>query len=148
VLTWRAGDRSAVEAGVLREVVAAATRGHRTVVVDLPRADIEARAELLTRCDRVVVLVSPTIAGVASASRVVAALPDQDGVGLVLRGAGVAATPIARAVGAPVFATMPDQRGLDEAIDLGLGPVRSGRGHLARAAAAVLDRVRLQAAAA
>ena len=36
---------------------------------------------------------------------------------------------------------MPDQRGLDEAIDLGAGPVRSRRGALARAARQVAERV-------
>jgi hypothetical protein len=37
-----------------------------------------------------------------------------------------------------VVAQMPDQRGLSESIDLGLGPVRSRRGPLGRAAAAAL----------
>ncbi len=36
---------------------------------------------------------------------------------------------------------MADQRGLAEAIDLGLGPVRSRRGPLGRAADEVLTRV-------
>ncbi|UMG94017.1 hypothetical protein [Nocardioides sp. TF02-7] len=38
----------------------------------------------------------------------------------------------------PVLAQMRDQKGLAEALDLGLGPLRSRRGPLARAAAAVL----------
>ena len=38
----------------------------------------------------------------------------------------------------PVAAQMPDQRGLEEAIDLGLGPVRSRRGPLGRTAVDVL----------
>jgi len=45
-------------------------------------------------------------------------------------------------------ARMPDQRGLAEAIDLGLGPVRSRRGPLARAADEVLTRLTVMRAAA
>ena len=41
-------------------------------------------------------------------------------------------------LGAPVLATMADQRGLDEAVDLGLGPLRSRRSILGRTAAQVL----------
>jgi hypothetical protein len=43
---------------------------------------------------------------------------------------------------------MGDQRGLGESIDLGLGPVRSRRGPLGRAADEVLARVRVLGAAA
>jgi hypothetical protein len=37
---------------------------------------------------------------------------------------------------------MGDQRGLDEAISLGIGPLRSGRGPLARAARQAADVIR------
>jgi hypothetical protein len=46
---------------------------------------------------------------------------------------------VGRLLQLPVLATMADQRGLDEAIDLGAGPLRSRRGPLARAARAVAD---------
>ena len=49
-----------------------------------------------------------------------------------------------RATGLPVLAAMVSQRGMDEAVDLGMGPVRSFRGPLGRAAGTVLDRLRLQ----
>ena len=45
---------------------------------------------------------------------------------------------MARLTSVPVAAQMPDQRGLEEAIDLGLGPVRSPRGPLGRTALGVL----------
>jgi hypothetical protein len=45
---------------------------------------------------------------------------------------------LSRAVGAPVLQRMTDQRGLAEAIDVGLGPVRTRRGPLGRAASGVL----------
>jgi hypothetical protein len=48
----------------------------------------------------------------------------------------------------PVLATMGEQRGLAEAIDLGLGPVRTRRGPLGRAAAEVLARLALTTVAA
>jgi hypothetical protein len=45
---------------------------------------------------------------------------------------------VGRAIGVPVLHRMPDQRGLAEAIDVGLGPVRTRRGPLGRAASGVL----------
>jgi hypothetical protein len=51
-------------------------------------------------------------------------------------------------VGAPVLATMGDQRGLAEALDLGLGPVRSRRGPLVTACRALLEAVASVAVAA
>jgi hypothetical protein len=48
----------------------------------------------------------------------------------------------------PVLAEMGEQRGLAESIDLGLGPVRSRRSALGRAAAEVLDQLRLMRASA
>jgi hypothetical protein len=55
---------------------------------------------------------------------------------------------VAELVGAPVVAQMADQRGLAEALDLGLGPVRSRRGPLAAAARTVLAGVLPSAVAA
>jgi len=144
---------------VVREVLSAAARGHQTVVLDLPRADTG--AELVSRCDEVLVVVAPSITGIASAVRLVdrllagGATPGEPGLGgesghvaLVVRGTGAAPDVVARAVGLPVRAVMGDQRGLAEAIDLGLGPLRSRRGPLARTAADVLSRCRVQAVAA
>lgn len=150
VLAWSGGQARAAlpEAGALREVLAAAARGHQCVVLDLPRGE----TELMSRCDEVVIVVSPTITGVASAARLVDGLVadgiDTGRAGLVVRGAGVDPEAVARAVGLPLLAAMPDQRALGEAIDLGLGPLRTRRGPLARATAAVLDRCRVQAVAA
>ncbi|HEY0773933.1 MAG TPA: septum site determining protein, partial [Nocardioidaceae bacterium] len=48
---------------------------------------------------------------------------------------------VAEVLGLPLGATMHDQRGLEEAVELGLGPVRRRRGPLARAAKAVLGQV-------
>ncbi|WP_182525453.1 septum site-determining protein Ssd [Nocardioides dongkuii] len=148
VLTWYAGTRAALPAFAVREALSAAQRGHDTVVVDLPRTGDPLTEEVAARCDLLLVVVTPTVAGVASAARLCARFPDPGGVRLVVRGRGLAAREVARATGAPVLVEMTDQRGLDEGIDLGLGPVRSRRGPLGRAAGAVLDRVALSRAAA
>jgi len=60
-----------------------------------------------------------------------------------VRGSGAEPEAIARATRVPVLSAMGDQRGLGEAIDLGLGPVRSRRGSLGRAASEVLDQLSL-----
>jgi secretion/DNA translocation related CpaE-like protein len=147
-LTWHAGPPGSLQAFAVREVLSAARRGHDLVVVDLPRTADPVVDEIVARCDRLIVVVVPTVAGVASAVRTCARHPDPTTVRLVLRGGGVEPHAIARATGIPVLTRMVDQRGLEEAIDLGLGPVRSRRGSLGRAASEVLDQISLLRAAA
>jgi secretion/DNA translocation related CpaE-like protein len=148
VLTWRAGAPGSLQAFAVREVLSAARRGHDVVVVDLPRTPDALVDEIAARCDRLLVMVVPTVAGVASAVRACARHPDPTSVRLVLRGGGIDRQAVARATGLPVLAQMADQRGLAEAIDLGRGPVRSRRGCLGRAASEVLDQLMLLRAAA
>lgn len=148
VLTWYAGVTAGLQAFAVREALSAAQRGHDTVVVDLPRTDDPVVEEMVSRCDQVLVLVVPTVAGVASAARLCARFADTSRFRLVVRGSGVEPEQVARATGVPVVARMSDQRGLAEAIDLGLGPVRSRRGPLGRAAADVLLRLTMTRAAA
>jgi secretion/DNA translocation related CpaE-like protein len=143
VLTWRAGPPGTLEAYSVREVLSAAQRGHDFVVVDLPRTPDALVDEIAARCDRLLVVVVPSVAGVASAVRTCARHPDPDRLRLIVRGSGVAPEAIGRATQVPVLATMGDQRGLEEALDLGLGPVRSRRGTLGRASEAVLDQLSL-----
>jgi secretion/DNA translocation related CpaE-like protein len=142
VLTWRAAQPPRLpDDEQLAEVVEAARRGHDLVVLDLARS--RGRAGLLARCDLVVVLVPATVVGVASTVRACAALDDPGRAGLVLVGREADEEAVAHATGLPVLARMTRQRGLDEAVDLGLGPVRHHRGQLGRAAAAVLTRTSL-----
>lgn len=148
VLTWYAGATEPLEPVAVREVVSAARRGHDTVVVDLPRTADPAADELVARCDQLLVVVRPTVAGVSSAARLCARVPDRDRIRLVVRGRGVDPAEVSRVCEAPVVASMVDQRGLAESIDLGLGPVRSPRCHLGRAAEAVLGRLAVLGAAA
>lgn len=146
VLTW-SGRGELPEAEAVREALSALRRGHDTVVVDLPRSGDALVEEVLARCDRVLVLVTPTVVGTASAARLLARLPDPTQARLVLRGPGVSDDEVAAVTGVPVLVRMRDQRGLAEAIDLGLGPARSTRVPLGRAAAEVLRGTLRQVAA-
>lgn len=141
VLTWPAGAHGSLQAFAVREALSAARRGHDTVVVDLPRFRDPLVDEVTARCDRVLVVTVPSVAGAASAARVCADFPDRSRLRLVVRGSGVPERDLSRLCGVPVIAQMPDQRGLAEAVDLGLGPVRSRRGPLGRTGLAVLDRL-------
>ena len=147
-LTWRAGGSGTLQAFAVREVLSAAQRGHDVVVVDLPRTTDPIVDEVAARCDRLLIVVVPTVTGVTSAVRICARHPDPGSVRLVVRGSGLDSQAIARATGIPVLARMSDQRGLAEAIDLGLGPVRSRRGALGRTAGDVLDQLTLMRSAA
>jgi secretion/DNA translocation related CpaE-like protein len=148
VLTWNAGPHGTLQAFAVREALSAAQRGHDTVVLDLPRCRDDLLEEVVARCDRVLVVTAPTVSGVASAARVCAGFPEPGLLGLVVRGSGADPRDIARVVGAPVITEMPDQRGLAESIDLGLGPVRSRRGPLGRTGLRVLETLqRLESAA-
>jgi secretion/DNA translocation related CpaE-like protein len=138
VLTWYPGPQGSLQAFAVRNAIAAAQRGHQTVVVDLPRSVDPLVEELVARCDRVFVLTVPTVAGLASAVRLCARFRDPTSLRLVVRGDRVRADAVSRLTTVPVAAQMPDQRGLEEAIDLGLGPVRSRRGPLGRTALDVL----------
>lgn len=139
VLTWCAGGPGSLQPFAVREVLSAAQRGHDTVVLDLPRMRDRLLDEVVARCDLVLVVARPDVNGLTSATRVVAGLPDPDRARLVLRGPGLGAEEVAAAVSTPVALRMGDQRGLSEAIDLGLGPVRTRRSPLARAARQLLD---------
>jgi len=136
VLAWPAAP-CALDAGAVREALSAARRGHDTVVVDLPRSG-DLVAETAARCALVVLVVVPTVAGVAAAARWVRRQTDPEQIRLVVRGRVADPQRVSALVGAPVVSTMADQRGLAEALDLGLGPLRSRRGPLAATARDVL----------
>ncbi len=148
VLSWYSGSPGTLQAFAVREALSAARRGHDVVVVDLPRSQQPVVEEVVARCDLVLVVVVPSVAGVASAARLTGQVASRSQLRLVLRGPGLDARDVSKATGVPVLAEMSDQRGLAEAIDLGLGPVRSHRGPLGRAAATVLRRLTVMGQAA
>lgn len=143
VLAWPVDRTSTLQAFAVREALSAARRGFATVVVDVPRHPDPVVDEVLARCDEVLLVSTLTVPAVAAAARVARRLPPGPGTGLVLRGAAAGVSPreVGRLLGLQVVATMGDQRGLDEAISLGVGPLRSGRGTLARAARQAAQRV-------
>ena len=137
VLTWPTDRPASLQAFAMREVLSAGRRGFDTVVVDLPRHRDAVIDETISRCDHVVLVSTLTVPGVSSAARVAHRLPEMTPARhLVTRGsrAGVAPESVSRLLRMPLLAAMGDQRGLDEAINLGAGPARSRRGTLARAA--------------
>lgn len=139
VLSWYVDARvPSLQAFAVREVLSAARRGHHVVVVDLPRAPDPLVDEVAARCDQLLVVTRASVTGVAGAARMRTRFADHADPALVLRGEAFAPDEVARAVGLPVLVQMRDQRGLAEAVDLGLGPLRSLRGPLARAAAGIL----------
>jgi secretion/DNA translocation related CpaE-like protein len=142
VLTWDVATPVELDAASVREALSAAQRGNDLVVVDLPRRLDEVTSEVVTRCDRVMVVVSPTIVGAASATKVLSALRrSTDRTGLVVRrgGEAIAADQVAQALDAPLLGELPHQRRLSEHLELGLGPVPRRRSSLGRAATAMLD---------
>lgn len=140
LVTWATGEAAALDSATVREVLTAGQRGHATVVVDLPRSMDEVGAEVALRCDRILVVAATSVPAVASAGRVVAGLRKLGRrLELVTRGgSGVRSEQASKALGLPLLAHLHDQRRLGEDIDLGVGPVRSRRGPLARAARAAL----------
>ena len=142
VLTLDVAVPADLDATVVREVLSATQRGNDLVVVDLPRTLDDVTLEVVSRCDRVLVVVDPTIGGVASAAKVLAGLrPVTERVGLVVRHGGAAIAPeqVGAALDAPVVADVPRQRRLAEHVELGLGPVHGRRSALARAARSALS---------
>ncbi len=142
VLTWPPDRPASLQAFAMREVLSAGRRGFEAVVVDLPRHRDAVIEEAITRCDHVVLVSTLTVPAVTSAARVAHRLPEVSPERhLVTRGtrAGVTPEAVSRLLRMPLLAAMSDQRGLDEAIDLGAGPARSRRGALARAARTAAD---------
>jgi secretion/DNA translocation related CpaE-like protein len=143
VLTWPSRGTHVLQPFAVREVLSAGRRGFDVVVLDLPRHRDAVVEEAVSRCDHVVLVSTLTVPAVTAASRVALALPERTR-GLVTRGGrGGGASPesVARLLRTPLLASMGDQRGLDESVDLGAGPARSSRGVLARTARRVVDQL-------
>lgn len=144
LLGWPPGGGSALpSADAVGEVMAAARRGHDLVVIDLPRDLSQDADALLTCCDVILIVVVGSVTGTASAARLVGRLPDRERLHVVVRGRRAEPEDVGRALGLPVLVSMAEQRGLTEAVELGLGPVRSRRAPLTRAALEVLTRCRM-----
>jgi secretion/DNA translocation related CpaE-like protein len=140
VLTWPVDRAPGLPAFAVREALSAGARGYPAVIVDLPRHPDPVTDEVLPRCDHVILVSTTTVPAVSAAVRVARRLPAKTSkVVLRDRTGGVNEFDIARLLRLPVLATMADQRGLDEAISLGVGPLRFRRGNLARTAREVAN---------
>ena len=150
VLGWSTsptdGDVAApdpVSPSLAREVVTAAQRGHDWVVLDLPRSSDGLVPELLARCDHLVLVVRAALGGVAAGARMADRLQvgaAEAGVVVRSRRGSPPEEDVARAVGLPLLGVLPDERRLEEHLDLGLGPVRHRRSALAVTASRLVDR--------
>ncbi len=125
----------------IRRVIDAGSRGFDMVVIDLPRHLDPVCEEAIARCHEMVVVTTTTLAAVASVSRLIQRLPFRHSVPrLITRGNGLVAPPeIAQTLNIPLHTAMSNQRGLDEDIDLGAGPVRRHRGPLTRTAKSLVN---------
>jgi secretion/DNA translocation related CpaE-like protein len=131
---WRPGP---APAPVVADVLDALAGCHRTVVLDLGRAEVRDRGPGLRRCSTVLV-VTPrdlrSVAGVVAVRETLrSTVPD---VRLVLRGpgpGGLGALEVAHVVDLPLAGTLPRDRHLPARVERGLGPGLRGRGRLARA---------------
>lgn len=152
-----AGCRGPVPPDVVSDVAETARHRHDLVLVDLPRT--EEVGGVVARADRTLLVVRPGLVGVAAALRLVDSWgmvdswgpvdppggvlpglrPPGAAVGLVLRGRGAAASAVEQAVGLPLLARLPERRGVEEDVDLGLGPVPRRRGAWVRAVEGLLD---------
>lgn len=159
LLTWtdRAAGGAPVAlapaAGVAGSVLESAARDADVVVVDLPRwmclADGQPGAtalEVLTRSDQVVLVSTADVRAALAARRLlqVAYLAGLRSVGLLVRGpspGGLTGDDLAEALGLPLLAYMPAERGLDRALEDGSPPGRARSGPLRAASLTVLRHV-------
>ncbi len=141
VLTWTQRSPAMPSLSTVRDVLAAARRGHRVVVIDLARRAGAVSAELMSRCDMVLVVTPSSISGVVSTIRLLAPVDDTSHLRLAPRPGAVSSRELSTAIGVPIGFQVPHQRGLDEAVELGLGPVRGRRSPLRRAVSAFLAEV-------
>ncbi len=132
VLTWSALRRR-LDVPTVRRILPSAVRGHDLVVLDLARQAGAALAELVDRCDDLLVVTPATVPGLAATARLVADLGRDGRTGLVVRPGGLSDADAQQVTGLPVVAAIGHQRGLAASVDRGFGPL-TGRGPLARAA--------------
>jgi secretion/DNA translocation related CpaE-like protein len=143
ILGWPALVAGALPDALIRETLSAARRGHDWVVVDLARRVTEGRVDHASLCDHVLLVVGAQVAAVSSAVRLVASCDADSRFAAVVRSVRGAppADQVAHAVGLPLVAELREWRRLEEQLALGLGPVHSARGPLARTAGEILDRL-------
>lgn len=143
VLSWDRGDVLTVPVEAVRAVLDAARRSCDVVVLDLPRRVDQATEEALARCTSTLLVVPAEVRAVAAAARAAAGLTAVTAdVRAVVRGpspSGLGSTDVADALGLPLAVEMDPEPRLDDALERGEPPGRSGRGPLAEACWLLLD---------
>ncbi len=143
VLSWDRGDVLTIPVDSMRSVLTAAQRAHDLVVVDCPRRLDAAAEEALARSSVVLLLVPAEVRAIAAATRVLGQLRSVvSETFLVVRSpgpSGLDAGVVADALELPLIAQMRPERGIDETLDEGLGPIRRRRGALAGCCSSLLD---------
>lgn len=129
-----------VDASAATSVISACSRAFDLTVIDVPRSLAPATREAIQRCDALVVLCPLSVGATLAGQRMVMSLGRTGGLCVVTRAGPrhVAPAEVAEALGAPLLVEVSDQRGLDEALAAGLGPLHSRGSGLRKAAAAIL----------
>jgi secretion/DNA translocation related CpaE-like protein len=123
VLSWDRGEPQRIPQEAMRAVLEAARRGCDLVVVDLPRHVGEGAAEALSRAGVTLLVVPSDVRGVLASAQLLAELRRHTAdVRIVRRPGTVAGDVVAISLGIPCLATLPDQRGLTDALDRGDPP--------------------------
>jgi secretion/DNA translocation related CpaE-like protein len=143
VLSWDRGDVLTVPAEAVRSVLAAAQHSCDVVVLDLPRRVEDATEHALARCTSTMLVVPAEVRAVAAAARVAIGLAAAArDVRIVVRGpspSGLGGTDVAEALGLRLAVEMDAEPRLDERLERGEAPGRSGRGPLAQACESLLS---------
>lgn len=125
-------------------------RAGDVTIVDLPRYPTAASERVVERADLTVLVMPSDVRACFAAGRIANRLRDNGGrVGLVVRGpspGGLGADDISDLLGLPVIARMRPQPGLARDLEAGRPPGTDPRGPLAKAAAAVLVEIGVDAA--
>ncbi|HJU98391.1 MAG TPA: septum site-determining protein Ssd [Jiangellaceae bacterium] len=142
VLSWDRGDVLTVPAEAVRAVLTAAQRSCDVVVLDLPRRFDAATEHALARCACTILVVPAEVRAVAAAARVATGLAAASrDVRIVVRGpspSGLGGADVAEALGLTLAVEMDAERRLDDLLERGEAPGRSGKGPLARACEVLL----------
>lgn len=135
LLTWDRQEITAVDQGLVTEVLDAANGTYDVAVVDLPRYPDEATAAALRRCSTVYLVVPAEVRAVFSASRTAALLGAQcRNLQAVVRGpapAGLRGADIADVLQLPLAATINTERGLSRLLEGGAAPAKLAASRLA-----------------
>lgn len=144
--TTRDGDVDQLAPEAVGAVLSSATRSHRLVIVDLPRALTPATSEALRRSVLTVLVASADVRGIAAARRTADTLREATttAIAVVVRRPRTGAIDpelVARSTGLSLVGTVGTDTSLRHGADRGDPPGRSARSQLGRLSGRLLDRL-------